>query len=156
MSDAESDDEDGILERQNWGNGSLSLKSKMEALHDTLAIDLPTPEYSPRGPISDLMSQDNNAGGRRTFSMELPPPPKLLALLQVFFQEHNAFFVRILMSRALGICLRHSLTLTPIEFSLASIKARLRLDCWTGSRGRDTEVAPTLSAYPLLRHLLQH
>lgn len=85
MSDAESDYEDYTYDINKWGGGRMSLRSKLEALHDHLDIDLPLPRHPS---VSDRTETRDG----RILSLKLPPPAKLLYLLEVFFHEHNDFF----------------------------------------------------------------
>lgn len=92
MSEDDSEDRSDTFTIQNYTSGSMSLRSKLEVLHDTLALDFPTPQSTPPEKSAEQLACETASPGRRTFCLKLPSPPKLLRSLRVFFKEHNAFF----------------------------------------------------------------
>ncbi|KAJ2891127.1 hypothetical protein MKZ38_000909 [Zalerion maritima] len=93
-SEADSDGETDTFEMRNCGGSNMSLRSKLEVLHEALEIDFPAPSAStPRTQAGDHSVSDgaSSGGGAQLLSLELPSPPKLRRLLDIFFADHDPF-----------------------------------------------------------------
>jgi hypothetical protein len=79
------------FEISNCGQGTISLKSKIAAVHSSLSRNFAdhalTASQSSGSPLPHSTSRQ-----RRSLSLELPSPRRLLHILKVFFEENNAFF----------------------------------------------------------------